>query len=80
MQGEITIQNGRVEQSNFSDYMPLRMRDAPKIEVYLIENHEAPGGMGEPPTAGIAPAVFNAVFAATGKRVRQIPLSKTKLV
>ena len=80
LQGEITIQNGRVEQSNFSDYMPLRMRDAPKIEVYLIENHEAPGGMGEPPTAGIAPAVFNAVFAATGKRVRQIPLSKTKLV
>jgi CO/xanthine dehydrogenase Mo-binding subunit len=80
LQGEITIKDGRVEQSNFNNYLPLRMRDTPKIEVYLVENHEAPGGMGEPPTAGAAPALFNAVFAATGKRVRQIPLNKTKLV
>jgi CO/xanthine dehydrogenase Mo-binding subunit len=80
LQGEITIKDGRVEQSNFNNYTPMRMKDAPKIEVYLTESHEAPGGMGEPPTAGAAPALFNAVFAATGKRIREIPLSKAKLV
>jgi isoquinoline 1-oxidoreductase beta subunit len=80
LQGQITIKDGRVEQSNFNNYTPMRMKDAPKIEVYLIENHEAPGGMGEPPTAGAAPAVFIAIFAATGKRIREIPLSNAKLV
>jgi CO/xanthine dehydrogenase Mo-binding subunit len=80
LHGEITIANGRVEQANFDTYAPLRMRDAPKIEAYLIENHESPGGMGEPPTAGAAAALANAVFAATGKRVRKLPLSSAKLV
>jgi len=69
--GEITIANGRVEQSNYNDYRVLRM-----IHTTLIESHEKPGGMGEPPNAIIFPALANAVFAATGKRVRALPLQK----
>jgi isoquinoline 1-oxidoreductase beta subunit len=72
--GEITLKNGRVEQSNFHDYRVARMDDTPPIEVHLIRNLESPGGMGEPGTAVTAPAVANAVFAATGKRIRQLPL------
>lgn len=74
--GEITVKNGRVEQSNFHDYRVLRMSEAPSIEVHLIRNLEAPGGIGEPGTAATAPALANAVFAATGKRIRQLPLQK----
>ena len=74
--GEITLKNGRVEQSNFSDYRVLRMNETPPIEVHLVRNVEAPGGMGEPSTAATAPALANAVFAATGKRIRQLPLQK----
>src|SRR5262245_47138005 len=74
--GEITFKNGRVEQSNFHDYRVLRMNQAPQIEVYLVRNLEKPGGMGEPGTATTAPALANAVFAATGKRIRQLPLEK----
>jgi len=72
--GEITLKNGRVEQSNFHDYRVLRMNDAPKIEVHLVRNLEAPGGLGEPGTSVTAPALANAVFAATGKRIRRLPL------
>jgi isoquinoline 1-oxidoreductase subunit beta len=74
--GEITVKNGRVEQSNFTDYRVLRMSEVPSIEVHLIRNFEAPGGIGEPGTAATAPALANAVFAATGKRLRQLPLQK----
>jgi isoquinoline 1-oxidoreductase beta subunit len=74
--GEITLKNGRVEQSNFHDYRVLRMNETPAIEVHLVRNLEAPGGMGEPGTAATAPALANAVFAATGKRIRQLPLQK----
>jgi isoquinoline 1-oxidoreductase subunit beta len=74
--GEITLKNGRVEQSNFHDYRVLRMNETPPIEVHLVRNLEAPGGMGEPGTAATAPALANAVFAATGKRIRQLPLQK----
>ena len=74
--GEITLKNGRVEQSNFHDYRVLRMNETPPIEVHLVRNLEAPGGMGEPATAATAPALANAVFAATGKRIRQLPLEK----
>jgi len=74
--GEITIANGRVEQSNYNDYRVLRMNEAPVIHTTLIESHEKPGGMGEPPNAIIFPALANAVFAATGKRVRALPLQK----
>jgi isoquinoline 1-oxidoreductase beta subunit len=74
--GEITVRNGRVEQSNFHDYRVARMSETPPIEVHLVRSLEAPGGIGEPGTAATAPALANAVFAATGKRIRQLPLEK----
>jgi isoquinoline 1-oxidoreductase beta subunit len=73
--GEITLKNGRVEQSNFNNYRVLRMNEMPEIEVHLVRNNEKPGGIGEPGTAATAPALANAVFAATGKRIRKLPLS-----
>jgi isoquinoline 1-oxidoreductase beta subunit len=72
--GVITIKDGRVEQSNFHDYPILRMSQAPKIEVVIVKSSEAPGGIGEPGTAGVGAALTNAVFAATGVRVRELPL------
>ena len=72
--GEITLKGGRVEQHNFNDYRVLRINETPIIEVHLVKSGEAPGGIGEPGTIGIAPAVANAIFAATGKRVRRLPI------
>jgi isoquinoline 1-oxidoreductase beta subunit len=72
--GVITVKDGRVEQSNFHDYRILRMSEAPKIEVEIVKSSEAPGGIGEPGTAGVGAALTNAVFAATGVRVREMPL------
>lgn len=72
--GAITVKDGRVEQSNFHDYPILRMSQAPKIDVELVRSSEAPGGIGEPGTAGVGAALTNAVFAATGVRVRELPL------
>src|SRR6267143_1573353 len=72
--GEITIKEGRVEQSNFHDYRMMRLREMPKIEVVLAPSGGFWGGVGEPGQASIAPAVCNAIFAATGKRVRSLPL------
>jgi isoquinoline 1-oxidoreductase beta subunit len=72
--GAITVKDGRVEQSNFHDYRILRMSEAPKIEVEIVKSGEAPGGIGEPGTAGVGAALTNAVFAATGVRVREMPL------
>jgi len=72
--GEITLKNGRVEQSNFHNYRVLRMNETPAIEVHLVRNLEAPGGLGEPGTSITGPALANAVFAATGKRIRKLPL------
>ena len=72
--GEITIKNGRVEQHNFSDYRVLRMSETPAIEVHLVKSAEAPGGVGEPGTSAVMPAVTNAVFAATGRRIRKLPV------
>ncbi len=74
LKGQITIRNGRVEQSNFHDYEMLRMDEMPEIEVYIVPSTEAPGGCGEPSTPPIAPAVVNAIFAATGKRIRRLPI------
>lgn len=71
----ITFENGRVQQSNFHDYPPLRVGEVPKIEAYVRENEAAPTGVGEPGLPVIAPAVANAVFALTGKRLRSLPLS-----
>ena len=74
--GEVTFANGRVQQSNFNDYPVLRFGESPRIETHVVESHEAPGGVGETGTACIQAALCNAVFAATGKRVRTLPLSR----
>jgi isoquinoline 1-oxidoreductase subunit beta len=71
--GEITLKNGRVEQANFDSYQILRMNEAPDVEVHIIPSGEAPGGLGEAGTSAIVPAVTNAIFAATGKRLRKLP-------
>jgi len=75
LRGEITLKEGRVQQSNFHDYPVLRMNEAPAIEVYIVESNEAPGGMGEAGTSAIAPALTNAIFAATGRRIRKLPVA-----
>jgi CO/xanthine dehydrogenase Mo-binding subunit len=71
--GEITLKDGRVEQRNFHDYRVLRIDEAPAISVHLVQSNEEPGGVGEPGTSCAAPAVANAIFAATGKRIRRLP-------
>jgi isoquinoline 1-oxidoreductase beta subunit len=74
--GGVTLKNGRVEQSNFHDVRVLRINETPAIEVHLVRSGERPGGVGEPGTAVTAPAIANAIFAATGKRIRKIPLER----
>lgn len=74
MKGEITIEGGRVQQTNFHQYDVVRMDEAPAVEVHIVPSTEAPGGMGEAGVPCIAPAVCNAIFAATGKRVRRLPI------
>jgi isoquinoline 1-oxidoreductase beta subunit len=78
--GEITIKDGRVEQTNFGDYRVLRINEAPQIEVHLVKSAEAPGGIGEPGTSCVMPALTNAIFAATGKRIRKLPITIDKLL
>jgi isoquinoline 1-oxidoreductase beta subunit len=78
--GEITATNGAIDQSNFHDYPVARMNTAPReIHVHIVENDAPPGGIGEPGLPAIAPAICNAIFAATGKRIRELPLSKAGL-
>jgi isoquinoline 1-oxidoreductase subunit beta len=77
--GEITIKHGRVEQSNFNDYRMLRMAEMPKVETVLMPSGGFWGGCGEPPVAVVAPALCNAIFAATGKRIRSLPLKNHDL-
>jgi isoquinoline 1-oxidoreductase subunit beta len=79
MYNEITLAGGAVQQSNFHDYRTLRMNEAPKIEVHQIRNGEDPGGIGETGTAAAAPALGNAIFAATGKRLRRLPFGNGQL-
>jgi isoquinoline 1-oxidoreductase beta subunit len=74
LHGEITLRDGRVEQSNFNDYPVPRMHECPKIETVLMQNLEPPEGVGEPGTPPVAPAVANALFALTGQRLRSLPL------
>lgn len=74
--GGVTLDKGRIGQSNFHDVRVLRMNEAPRVAVHVMPTDNAPGGMGEPPAAVIAPAVANAIFAATGKRIRSIPLQE----
>ena len=77
--GEITIEEGAVKESNFHDYKALRMPEAPLIETHIINSHATTGGAGEPGTPGIAPALANAVFDATGVRVRRLPLNRPEI-
>lgn len=74
LRGEITLQDGRVQQTNFHDYPLLRIHEAPAITVHILSSAEAPGGVGEPAVPPIAPALANALFAATGQRLRDLPL------
>jgi isoquinoline 1-oxidoreductase beta subunit len=79
--GEITATNGAIDQSNFNNFQVARMNRAPRhVEVHIVESEAPPAGVGEPGVPPFAPALCNAIFAATGKRVRELPLSKTKLV
>jgi isoquinoline 1-oxidoreductase beta subunit len=73
LHGELTIKNGRVQQSNFHDYPMLRIGQMPEVDVHIVKSREKSGGVGEPGTPPVAPAVANALFAATGKRFRQLP-------
>jgi isoquinoline 1-oxidoreductase beta subunit len=79
LHGEITLKNGRVEQTNFDTYEMLRMNEAPAIEVHIVNSVEPPGGMGECGTSAIVPAIANAIFAATGKRLRKMPVDASVL-
>ncbi|NWE30085.1 xanthine dehydrogenase family protein molybdopterin-binding subunit [Pseudomonas gingeri] len=77
--GNITFKDGKVEQGNFDTYRVLRMNEMPSIETHLLDSDETPGGIGEVSTVTIAPALVNAVFAATGKRLRQLPVDSARL-
>jgi isoquinoline 1-oxidoreductase subunit beta len=77
--GEITLKNGRVEQANFDTYQMIRMNEAPAMEVHVVKSSEPPGGMGETGTSGVVPAIANAIFAATGKRLRKMPVDANAL-
>jgi isoquinoline 1-oxidoreductase beta subunit len=79
LHGEITIREGRVSESNFHDYGMLRLADMPKVETILVPSGGFWGGVGEPPSAIVAPAVCNAIFAATGQRIRSLPLKNHDL-
>jgi isoquinoline 1-oxidoreductase beta subunit len=71
---KITFKDGKVEQSNFHDYPVLRMNQMPRVDIHLVTSNEKPGGIGEPIVATCGPSVANAVFAATGKRIRKLPI------
>ena len=75
---QITLDDGQVVQGNFDDYKIARMRDTPEINVTIVESNRPPSGSGEPATSPIVPAITNAIFAATGKRIRKLPIGKQK--
>ena len=77
--GEINLQGGRVQQGNFDTYRILRQGEIPKMHISLTDSAEAPGGIGEPATALVAPAVCNAIYAATGRRLRSLPIARHSL-
>ena len=73
--GEITLKDGQIQQNNFNDFRVIRQNESPVIDIVLVESNEKPGGVGEPSTSLIGAAVGNAIFTATGKRVRDFPLA-----
>ncbi len=75
----MTISAGKVQQTNFNNYRVLRGNEVPSIEVHLLESDELPGGIGEPSVALVAPAICNAIFAATGRRIHTLPIGTQKL-
>ncbi len=77
LRAQITIKNGRVVQGNFDEYQPIRMNEAPKVEAYFVPSTEPPTGIGEPPLPPLAPALCNAIYAATKKRIRALPISSS---
>jgi isoquinoline 1-oxidoreductase beta subunit len=80
LKGEATIAGGRIEQKTFTDFPVLRLGECPEIEVYPVDSDRPPVGLGEPPVPCVAPAVANAIFAATGRRVRRLPIRAADLV
>ena len=78
--GELTLADGKVQQNNFYDYRIARMNESPKINVYIVDSNEKMGGAGECSVPPTAPAIANAIFAATGQRIYQLPIAKTKLI
>ena len=79
LKSEITPKDGRVEQGNFHDYQMLRIFESPEIEVHIVPSSESPTGVGEPGVPPVAPALANAIFAATGKRIRRLPIRASDL-
>ena len=79
LKSEITFENGRVQQRNFHDYQMLRINESPEIEVHIVPSNEAPTGVGEPGVPPVAPAIANAIFAATGKRIRKLPIGRVNM-
>ncbi|WP_448954791.1 molybdopterin cofactor-binding domain-containing protein [Labrys neptuniae] len=79
LHGAITLKDGRVEQGNFDTYLPMRIDEVPVVETHFVKSAEAPGGIGETATVAVGPAVANAVFAATGKRIRTLPIDTDAL-
>ena len=73
------INNGEVNESNYDDYKVLRFNEMPEVDVHIIKNSEDPGGVGEPGLPPIAPAIANAIFSATGKRIRKLPILESDL-
>lgn len=78
--GEVTLVGGKVQQTNFNNYRVLRNNELPELDVHLVESDETPGGIGEAAVPLVAPAVCNAIFTATGKRLRELPIGRQKLV
>ena len=74
LRAQITIEKDRVVQSNFNDYQPIRMNEAPTIEAHFVSSTEPPSGAGEPPVPPLAPALCSAIYAATKKRIRALPI------